>query len=153
VFWTFGDVGRASWRELALISAVTTGASVFFAANRWNYNAIDSGDETARGLGVRVERVRLLGMVVASLVTAVIIAFVGVIGFVGLICPHMVRRLIGDDHRFLIPGTVIAGGLLLLAADTVARTVMAPHVLPVAILTAFMGAPVFIYLLIKGYKR
>jgi len=153
VFWTFGDVGRASWRELALISAVTTGASVFFAANRWNYNAIDSGDETARGLGVRVERVRLLGMVVASLVTAVIIAFVGVIGFVGLICPHMVRRLIGDDHRFLIPGTVIAGGLLLLAADTVARPVMAPHVLPVAILTAFMGAPVFIYLLIKGYKR
>jgi iron complex transport system permease protein len=153
VFWTFGDVGRASWRELLLISIVTTLSAVYFIFNRWNYNAIDAGDETAKGLGVPVERIRLIGMVVASLVTATIIAFVGVIGFVGLICPHMVRRLVGDDHRFLIPGTVIAGGLLLLAADTVARLILAPHVLPVAILTAFLGAPVFIYLLIKGYRK
>jgi iron complex transport system permease protein len=104
-------------------------------------------------LGVPVEQIRLVGMVVAALVTATIIAFVGVIGFVGLVCPHMVRRIVGDDHRFLIPATLIAGGLLLLAADTVARVVLAPNVLPVAILTAFMGAPVFIYLLVKGYSR
>jgi len=153
VFWTFGDVGRASWRELAMISAVTAAATVYFLFNRWNYNAIDAGDETAKGLGVAVERARLIGMVVAALVTATIIAFVGVIGFVGLVCPHMVRRIVGDDHRFLIPGSLIGGGVLLLAADTVARLVMAPHVLPVAILTAFLGAPVFIYLLIKGYRR
>jgi iron complex transport system permease protein len=153
VFWSFGDVGRASWRELITISVITAGASVYFVFNRWNYNAIDAGDETARGLGVPVERIRLVGMVVAALVTASIIAFVGVIGFVGLVCPHIVRRIVGDDHRFLIPATLIAGGLLLLAADTVARIVLAPNVLPVAILTAFMGAPVFIYLLIKGYGR
>jgi iron complex transport system permease protein len=153
VFWTFGDVGRASWRELIAISIVTLAASLYFIFNRWNYNAIDAGDETAKGLGVPVEGIRLVGMVVASFVTATIIAFVGVIGFVGLICPHMVRRVVGDDHRFLIPGTVITGGLLLLAADTVARLILAPNVLPVAILTAFMGAPVFIYLLIKGYRK
>jgi iron complex transport system permease protein len=153
VFWTFGDVGRASWRELIPISVITAGASVYFVFNRWNYNAIDAGDETARGLGVPVEQIRLVGMVVAALLTATIIAFVGVIGFVGLVCPHMVRRIVGDDHRFLIPATLIAGALLLLAADTVARLVLAPNVLPVAILTAFMGAPVFIYLLVKGYGR
>ncbi|HZD42494.1 MAG TPA: iron ABC transporter permease, partial [Methanomicrobiales archaeon] len=90
VFWTFGDVGRATWQELGLIAAVVIGATIFFAANRWNYNAIDAGDETARGLGVNVERIRLVGMLVAALVSAVIVAFLGVIGFVGLICPHMV---------------------------------------------------------------
>lgn len=153
VFWTFGDVGRASWRELLFISILTAGAFFYFLLNRWNYNALNAGDETARGLGVSVERTRLVGMVVASLVTAVIIAFVGIIGFVGLVCPHITRRLVGDDHRFLIPGSLITGGLLLLGADTVARLILAPQVLPVAILTSFLGAPVFIYLLIKGYRR
>lgn len=153
VFWTFGDLGRASWRELILISSVTAASSFYFILNRWNYNAIDAGDETAGSLGVPVQRKRLVGMMVASLVTAIIISFVGVIGFVGLVCPHIVRRLTGDDHVFLIPGSMITGGILLLAADTVARTIMAPRVLPVAILTAFVGAPVFIMLLIRGYRR
>jgi iron complex transport system permease protein len=153
VFWTFGDVGRASWSELGLFSAVTALATLYFIVNGWNYNAVDAGDETAQGLGVRVERIRLLGMLVASLVTAVIVAFLGIIGFVGLVCPHMVRRLIGGDHRFLLPATVVAGGLLLLVSDTVARLILAPHLLPVSILTAFMGAPAFIYLLIRGYRR
>jgi len=153
VHWTFGDVGRAGWSELSLMVVVAIAACLYFIANRWNYNAMDAGDETAKGLGVPVEQIRLVGMVVAALVTATIIAFVGVIGFVGLVCPHMVRRIVGDDHRFLIPATLVAGGLLLLAADTVARVILAPNVLPVAILTAFMGAPVFLYLLVKGYRR
>jgi iron complex transport system permease protein len=72
---------------------------------------------------------------------------------VGLVCPHIVRRLIGSDQRYLIPGSAICGGILLLASDTVARVIVAPYVLPVAVLTAFMGAPVFIYLLFKGYQR
>jgi iron complex transport system permease protein len=153
VFWTFGDVSRATWQELGLIAVVVAGATLFFAANRWNYNAIDAGDETARGLGVNVERIRLVGMVVAALVSAIIVAFLGVIGFVGLVCPHMVRRLIGDDQRFLIPGSCVMGAILLLASDTAARLIVAPYVLPVAVLTAFMGAPVFIYLLLRGYRR
>lgn len=153
VFWTFGDVSRANWPELALMAVVVAAASLFFIGNRWNYNAIDAGDETAKGLGVNVERVRLIGMVVAALVSAVIVAFLGVIGFVGLVCPHMVRRIIGDDQRYLIPGSCVMGGILLLASDTVARLIVAPYVLPVAILTAFMGAPVFLFLLIRGYKR
>ncbi|AMK12658.1 MAG: FecCD family ABC transporter permease [Pseudodesulfovibrio sp.] len=153
VFWTFGDTARASWSELGVMSAVTLVCTVYFLANGWNYNAIDAGDETAKGLGVRVDRVRMVGMLLASMLTAVIIAFLGIIGFVGLVVPHMVRRVIGSDHRFLLPGSILAGGLLLLAADTTARLVLAPHVLPVSVLTAFLGAPVFIYLIIRGQRR
>lgn len=153
VFWTFGDVARANWSELALLSLVTLILSAYFVFNCWNYNAVDAGDETAKGLGVRVERVRLIGMLAASMVTAIIVAFLGIIGFIGLVCPHIVRRLIGSDHRFLLPATIMIGSLLLLVSDTTARLILAPHLLPVSILTAFMGAPVFIVLLIRGYKR
>ncbi len=153
VFWTLGDVGRVNWSELEIMTGVVLLAIIFFIANSWNYNAIDAGDETAKGLGVNVERIRLIGMVGAALVSAVIVSFLGVIGFIGLVCPHMVRKVIGDDQRYLIPGSTIFGGLLLLASDTAARLIISPYVLPVSILTAFMGAPVFIYLLLKGYKR
>ncbi|AAM31764.1 FecCD family ABC transporter permease [Methanosarcina mazei] len=153
VFWTFGDVGRANWLEFKIMAVVVLLSTLFFMINRWDYNAIDAGDETAKGLGVNVERVRMVGMIVAALVSAVIVSFLGVIGFVGLICPHMVRRLIGDDQRYLIPGSTLLGGILLLASDTAARIIISPYVLPVSILTAFMGAPTFIYLLLRGYRR
>ncbi|MGX9366970.1 FecCD family ABC transporter permease [Desulfoplanes sp. PS50] len=153
VFWTFGDTARASWNELAILAGVTGLASLYFMANGWNYNAIDAGDETARGLGVRVDRIRVTGMLIASLVTSVIIAYLGIIGFVGLVVPHMVRRILGGDHRFLLPATILLGALLLLVSDTVARLMLAPHVLPVSVLTAFMGAPLFMYLIIRGYKK
>jgi len=153
VFWTFGDVGRTNWQELFIIIIVVCVSIVFFMSQRWKYNAIDAGNETAKSLGVSVEKVRIIGMVAASLVTSVIIAFIGIIGFIGLVCPHIVRRIIGDDHRFLIPGSCIAGGTILLASDTLARLILIPHVFPVAILTSFLGVPVFIYLIIKGYKR
>ncbi|WP_419781469.1 FecCD family ABC transporter permease [Maridesulfovibrio sp.] len=152
VFWTFGDVARATWTELAIITAVTVVAYIWFTANRWNFNAIEAGDETAKGLGVKVEQVRMTGMLLASLVTAVIVSFLGIIGFVGLVCPHMVRRMIGDDYRFLLPASCIVGAVLLLAADTAARLMLAPNVLPVSVLTAFLGAPVFIWLIIRGNK-
>lgn len=149
VFWTFGDTARASWSELAAIAAATLGASAYFQANAWNYNAIDAGGETARGLGVKVERVRMAGMLLSSFLTAVIISFLGIIGFVGLVAPHMVRRLIGADHRYLLPACFVCGALLLLLSDTAARLVVAPHVLPVSVLTAFMGAPVFLLLIAR----
>ncbi|GAB6176237.1 iron ABC transporter permease [Desulfobaculum senezii] len=153
VFWTFGDTARASWGELGALSAVTAVCCAYFLANAWNYNAIDAGDETAHGLGVRVQRVRLVGMLLSSLLTAVIISYLGIIGFVGLVVPHMVRRVIGSDHRYLLPASILCGALLLLVSDTAARLILSPHILPVSVLTAFMGAPAFIYLIIKGRGR
>ena len=152
VFWTFGDVGRASWTDLAIIVAVVIPCTGYFMVRRWDYNALDSGDETAKSLGVHVERVRTIAMLLASLVAAVVVSFLGIIGFIGLVSPHMVRRFIGDDQRYLLCGSCLAGSILLLGADTVARIIIAPAVLPVGVLTAFLGAPLFLYLLIRGYR-
>ncbi|OPL17368.1 MAG: iron ABC transporter permease [delta proteobacterium ML8_D] len=153
VFWTFGDVGRAGWKEVGFMAVVVIAGVFFFLLNSWNYNAVDAGDETAKSLGVRVDRVRMAGMMVASLITAIIVSFLGVIGFVGLICPHIVRRIIGGDHRFVMPASCLAGAVLLLASDTVARLILSPHILPVSVLTAFLGAPTFLYLLIQERRR
>ena len=153
VFWTFGDLSRASWNELQIIFIITTFSVIYFIHNRWNYNAMIAGDETAMSLGVKVEKVRITGMIVSSLLTAGIISFLGVIGFVGLICPHIAKRIIGDDHRYLIPFSAIIGGILMVCAGIAGRCILAPHTLPVAVLTSFLGAPVFIYLLISRRNR
>ena len=150
VFWQFGDAGKAGWRELGIITILTIPSVIYFIRNSWNYNSLKSGDETAKSLGVNVDSLRITGMIVSSLLTAVIVSFIGIIGFVGLVIPHIVRRFIGGNEMYLIPYSCLTGGLLLLAADTAARTVASPIVLPVGILTSFMGAPLFIYLVIKG---
>jgi len=153
VFWTFGDIGRASWRDFNILLVVVLVAMVIFIRNRWNYNALDAGDEVAKSLGVHVERTRLTGMVTASLATAIAVSFFGIIAFVGLVVPHIIRRIIGGDERFLIPSSALFGGMFLLVSDTVARTLIAPVVLPVGILTSFLGAPLFLYLLIRGIGK
>lgn len=149
VFWTFGDVGRANMVDVSLMFFIGTAALVYFILKRQDLNAMQIGEETAKSLGVNIQSLRFVGILAAALVTAVSVAFLGIIGFVGLVGPHITRRLIGGDHRFLIPISALTGSVLLLAADTAARTVMAPTILPVGILTSFMGAPLFIYLIIK----
>lgn len=150
VYWTFGDVGRAAWGHVALMMAVVVPSVVYFVRNGWNYDVMDAGTTTAKSLGVDVESLRIRGMAVASFVTAVVISFVGIIGFVGLVAPHIVRMIVGGNERFLMPASTLMGGILLVLADTLARTVVSPVVLPVGILTSFVGAPLFIYLVIKG---
>ncbi len=152
VYWTFGDLGRPNWPEIGIMSVVMLLSLIYFIHQRWNYNALKSGEESAKSLGVNTEKTRLLGMLIASLLVSVNVSFLGIIGFVGLICPHLVRILIGGDHRYLIPISALMGALLLLISDTVARTIISPMILPVGILTSFMGAPVFLYLLTRRYK-
>jgi FecCD transport family. len=153
VFWTFGDLGRASWKEVGIMAFLVIISIVYFMFKRWDYNVLDTGEETAKGLGVNVDRVRLEGMFVASLITAVTVSFLGIIGFIGLVGPQIIRRIIGADHRFLIPGSALMGALLLLCSDTLARTIIAPVVLPVGAITSFLGAPLFLYLLARGYRK
>lgn len=153
VFWTFGDLGRASWREFYILSAITLPSLLYFIRNRWNIRSLNTGDETANSLGVNVEKTRIRVMLTASLTTAAAVSFFGIIAFVGLVVPHLVRRMIGSDERFLIPATALFGGVFLLASDLIARSIIAPMVLPVGILTSFIGAPLFIFLLIKGRGR
>ncbi len=153
VFWTFGDLGRISWQEVGILSILIVGVFLFFQFHRWDYNALESGEDTAKGLGVQVEQLRFRSMLAASLVTAVAVSFMGIIGFIGLIAPQMMRRVLGVDHRFLIPASAVSGAALLLLADTLARTMVSPVVLPVGAITSFFGAPLFLFLLAKEHTR
>lgn len=153
VFWTFGDLGRISWQEVGILSIMIFIVFLYFQFHRWDYNAIDSGEDIAKGLGVNVENIRFNSMLAASLITAVCVSFMGIIGFIGLIAPQMMRRILGVDHRFLIPASAISGAALLLLSDTLARTMISPVVLPVGAITSFFGAPLFLFLLAKGYTK
>lgn len=112
-------------------------------------NILTMGEETARALGVEIERVKKLIFVVAALMTGAVVSIAGLIGFVGMVVPHTVRMVVGADHRLLLPASALVGGMFLMVADTVARTVLAPTELPVGVVTALIGGPVFIYLLVK----
>ena len=153
VYWTFGSLGRAGWTEIAIITALTFGAFVFFYYNRWNYNAMEGGTHTAKSLGVPVDRLIVLSMALCALISSVAVAFVGCISFIGLIASHIMRRFVGNDYRFLIPCSALCGGVLLLLSDIVSRMLLSPTVLPIGALTSFLGAPLFLYLIIKGGKR
>ncbi|WP_289019820.1 iron ABC transporter permease [Desulfobacter postgatei] len=152
VFWTFGDVARSNFRQIGLMSLAVAAASFYLSAVRWDLNALATGEEGARGLGVNVNRIRVTGMVAAALVAALATAFHGVIAFIGLIAPHMARRLVGDDHSLLIPFSSVLGALLLLCADTVGRILIGAGTLPVGVVTSFLGAPIFLYLLVRRYR-
>lgn len=153
VFWTFGDVARSSWQELEILVCVTLAVLAYFLVNRWNLNALAAGEDEAQALGVNVVGLRLTGMILATLVAALVTAFHGVIAFLGLLAPHIGRRLVGGDHRLLLPFSCIVGALLLLGADTAGRLLIGSGALPVGVLTSFMGAPLFLFLLMKGINR
>ncbi|UPA30897.1 iron ABC transporter permease [Terrisporobacter glycolicus] len=153
VFWTFGDLGRVSWKEILIVTVISGLAFLYFLYNRWSYNALESGEQTAKGLGVNVSTMRIVGMVISSLTASVIVSFVGIINFIGLIAPHIMRKFVGNDYRYLIPASAIFGAFLLLFSDTIARMVISPIILPIGTITSFMGAPLFLYILFKGVEK
>ncbi|HEU4456633.1 MAG TPA: iron ABC transporter permease [Longimicrobium sp.] len=147
IFWIMGSLSGATWQSIALLGAVLApGVAVLMMLAR-ALNLLAVGEETAAYLGTRVERTKLLAYGAASLLTAAAVAVSGVIGFVGLVIPHVVRLLWGGDHRFLIPASVLLGGTFLVLADALARTAAAPTELPLGVITAFVGVPFFVYLL------
>ena len=147
VFFLMGGLNFSKWYQVwILLPMVLLGiASVFFFSR--DLNAMLLGEESAQQLGVNVELVKRVSLVVAALLAAVAVAFAGIIGFVGLITPHIIRLAIGPDHRFLIPSSALAGGIFLVWADTFARTITPQGEIPIGIITAFCGTPFFIYLL------
>lgn len=149
VFWNFGDLGRSDWNKLLFLFIVLVPALVYFYFKRWDYKVLCSGDDYAQSMGIYPQRTRIIGMIVTSLCTAVAVSFFGVIAFVGLVVPHIVRKFIGDNEEFLVTGSAVFGGMFLLLCDTVARTVISPIILPVGILTSFLGVPLFLFLLTR----
>lgn len=147
VIWSFGDLGRATYRADGIMLAVVAAGIAVFAVLAWRYNALLSGGDAAGSMGVNVPLLRWVSLLLASLITAVCVSFLGMIGFVGIICPHAVKRLVGQDHRWALPAAALCGSALLLAADAVSRCLGSGSALPVGAITSLLGAPFFLALI------
>ena len=153
VYWLFGSLNNASWKNLPVVFMFFLACLPFLIKYSWDLNALAAGDETATSLGVNAKRVRVVSMMLATLITAAITCFTGIIGFICLVAPHITRMIIGADHRFLLPCSCIMGALLLLGADTIGRTIIQPTQIPVGIVTSFIGVPLFIYLIMARRRQ
>lgn len=144
--WTMGYLGNATWKRTLCIFIPLIFSTGYFYMKRHELDALLSGDEEAYSLGVDVDRLKIKILTVSSLVVAFSVAFSGMIGFVGLVVPHIVRMIIGSSNGELLPNTIFAGGFFLLVCDTLGRTIFAPIEIPIGVITAFFGAPFFMYL-------
>ena len=153
VIWSFGDLGRATYRTDGIMAAVVLIGIVFFLIMSWKYNALLSGEATAKTMGIHVEGLRFASLLLSSLITAACVSFLGVIGFVGIICPHVTKKLLGQDHRITIPVSALSGSLLLLLADTLSRSMGSGSALPVGAITSLLGAPFFIAIIFSGKEN
>jgi iron complex transport system permease protein len=153
LFWLFGSFAYLNWDSVAIIVLVVAVLSVIMLLFAKEFNVILLGDEQARQLGMNVKQFKTAMFIMVSALAAVCVAFTGVIGFVGLIVPHLVRMLIGGDHRLLLPASMVVGANILLVADIVCKTVVAPSELPIGAIISIIGAPFFGYLMIRMGKE
>lgn len=144
VVWGFGDLGRATYQTVLFIFAATLLGICVFMPLSWKYNLLLSGDSAAKAMGVNVSALRFFSLLVSSVITALCVSFFGTIGFVGVICPHVAKKLLGADHRITLPVSLLIGSLLLLFADTFSRLVGGGAAVPVGAITSLLGAPFFI---------
>lgn len=153
VFWLFGSLMRASVDKVAVVAAVLALVLPLLLRDAWRFTALQLGDDRARGLGVAVDALRLRAFVAVSLLTGAAVSFVGTIGFVGLVAPHVARGLVGEDQRHLLPASALFGALLLSAASVTSKLILPGTVFPIGIVTALIGLPFFAWLVLRGGVR
>ena len=152
VYWMMGSLGGATWDRLGVMAIVLGGGSAALLAQARALDLLAIGEPTAAALGVHVERAKRLGFITAALLAAAAVSVAGVIGFVGLVVPHAVRLMRGSMHKELLPSSALLGGAFLVLADALARTVAAPKDLPIGVVTALIGVPLFVLLLRRGQQ-
>ncbi len=153
VFWTMGSLTKATWEKLAITAAVIALTLPYFLRGAWALTALRLGEDKAASFGINVARLRLRTMILVSLLAAVPVAFVGTIGFVGLVGPHIARLLIGEDQRFFLPASMLTGALLLSLSSVVAKLVVPGAVVPIGIVTSLVGIPFFLSLILGSKAR
>jgi iron complex transport system permease protein len=149
IFWTVGDLGKADWSKLGITAPLVLVGTCLLYWKARDLNIMNAGDESAKSLGINVMGTRIFTMIVCTLMVAGIVSFTGTIGFIGLVAPHLVRMLTGTDNKILVPASGLLGAVLLVLSDTVARTILSPVILPVGAVTAFLGVPLFVYLIVR----
>jgi iron complex transport system permease protein len=153
VFWLLGGLSTATWESILIMLPIVLVAIALIMRRSWDMNVMSLGEEVAMSIGVNSKQVIVMCMALATLATASIVAFTGVIGFICLVSPHIARMIIGSDHRFLLPCSIVLGACLLLCSDTLARLVLMPSEVPVGIVTALIGVPFFLYLLLSRRRQ
>ncbi len=147
--WTFGNLERSSWLSATVAAVLTLMAVVYLVRHTWALTALTLGEERALSLGVPVKRLRIEAFFLSALLIAGAVAFIGTIGFVGLVAPHLAKLLLGEDQRFLLPGTLLSGALLMTASSVLAKCLSIGAILPVGIVTSLIGVPFLLILLIR----
>ncbi len=150
VFWMVGSLGKSTWSSLRFMLPVMLVCVPYLLLKTRDLNVMNTGDDVAKSLGANVRRDRVLILMAASLLTAITICFTGTIGFIGLVAPHIARMILGGDNRFVIPAAGLVGALLLNGSDLVAMNIIRPTIIPIGIMTAFMGVPLFLYLIMNN---
>lgn len=153
VFWTMGSLSRSSWDKVAMVALALGLCFPLSLRQVWAMTTLRGGEDHARSFGIQVERLRLVVLLRVSLLAAVAVSFVGTIGFIGLVGPHLSRLMLGEDHRFYLPGAALAGALVMSLASTASKSVVPGLVLPVGIVTALVGIPLFMTLLLSQRRR
>lgn len=149
VFWSMGSLARADAGSVLILFVVVAISLPFSVAASWRFTVLRLGEERARSLGVDIERLRLASLLRIGLLSATAVAFVGIIGFVGLVGPHVARMLVGEDHRFLLPASISVGAVVMLLASVASKIIMPGVVIPIGIVTALVGLPVFFALVLR----
>jgi iron complex transport system permease protein len=153
VVWLMGGMWGASWNAVIILTPLCLGCFIVLELMAWDLNTLASGDDVAKSMGINVERLRLTGLMIATFAASCCLAFTGIIGFIGLMAPHICRMLIGNDHRYLIPCSALLGASILLISDTVARTIASPVEIPVGIIMYLIGGFFFLFLILRGRGR
>lgn len=153
VYWTFGDLGRASYKTDLIMFIVVAVSTLFFFLKRWDFSAMSGGIAYAKTLGVNTRFMTIVSLLLASLITSVTVSFLGIIGFVGLTAPQFMKRIVGDDYRYLLPSSFLAGALLLLISDILGRLPIFGTSVPVGVVTSLIGGPVFLAILLRRKKN
>ncbi|MCQ2376940.1 MAG: iron ABC transporter permease [Methanocorpusculum sp.] len=153
VTWTMGGMWGATWQAIVILAPIVLICFFLVEWKAWDLNTLSSGDDVAKNLGIKVDRFRITGLLIVSFAASACLAFTGIIGFIGLMAPHICRMLIGNDYRYLLPASALMGALILLVSDTAARVVLAPLEIPVGIVMYILGGLFFLFLITKGRGR
>jgi iron complex transport system permease protein len=148
VFWLFGSLIKATWLKLGITTLVLVLITPWFIVNAWKLTALRLGDHKAKSLGMQVDRLRLRVLIFSSILTAIAVCFVGSIGFIGLVAPHLSRMLVGEDQRFFLPFSALSGAFLLSAASVVSKLIIPGVIFPIGIITSLIGIPFFLSMII-----
>lgn len=151
--WLMGGFWGANWSAVCIILPFLAVALIAMIHLAWDFNALNAGEDVASTLGVDVRKVKFISLTLVTLISSICIAFSGVIGFIGLISPHVARSIVGVDNRYLLPASALVGGITLLISDIIARTIISPQEIPVGIITAIIGVPFFILILVRKKKQ